>query len=810
MAKSTRSTKSPASSRPKKNTSSKAKTTQKKKAAPAAPSKKTRLKWSGISGERKLDFFGIGIVLVGLLTFLSLLSSNRSTLFGVWIKILMKIAGWGTYLLPLGLVLVGLWLVFRNVKSLPVLSLERMTGIILIFLNLLTWFHLITGGGWKLAEDGRGGGFLGALLQLAFETTTGTAGTIIILIGWLLISLAITFDLSVWEMINRPIQWLVKLPGLIFQLLPDLQSFRFGESSTKPKLVAPETPKDLPPEFEPLKEEGAKKISRKKKTPSSSHKGEQSGDDSSIKTRKKSLPDEPGNPISSFSQKTISWILPTTDAILDPPIPTVMEENLEQERVSIIEESLASFGAPGHVVEIHRGPTITQYGVEPDFIKTRTGKMRVRVNKIASLADDLALALAASRIRIQAPVPGKNFVGIEVPNKKGNQVTLREILESSAFKKIQSPLRFGLGKDVAGKSFAADLKEMPHLLIAGTTGAGKSVSVNTILCSLLLFNSPKDLRLVLVDPKRVELTGYKGVPHLLVPVIVDVERVVGVLQWIMREMDSRYQKFSKAGVRNIIDFNLKRPDDYLPHIVLVIDELADLMMLAPDETERNISRLAQLARATGIHLILATQRPSTDVVTGLIKANFPARIAFAVASQVDSRVILDQPGAERLLGRGDMLFQAPDAGSPVRLQGAYVSDSEIQLLVDYWRFNAAKPVDGSISTDSKSAPPTDQAEEALPSNIPLHQFPLFNEKEVDPRYQDAIDLIRSEKRASITMLQRKFRIGYTRAARLIDTLEDQGIISPVSAGSQIRDVLDYGDEDKENSTDVEEDSPTDE
>jgi S-DNA-T family DNA segregation ATPase FtsK/SpoIIIE len=353
--------------------------------------------------------------------------------------------------------------------------------------------------------------------------------------------------------------------------------------------------------------------------------------------------------------------------------------------------------------------------------------------------------------------------------------------------KIRSKLRFAVGKDVSGKPVSYDLGVMPHLLIAGTTGAGKSVCVNSILCCLLLENSPADLRLVLVDPKRVELTGYNGIPHLLAPVITDAERVVGALQWMMREMDSRYKKFSRNSVRNIQEFNAKQLGEHLPYLVIVIDELADLMMLAPEETERAITRLAQLARATGIHVILATQRPSVDVVTGLIKANFPARIAFAVASMIDSRVILDQPGAERLLGRGDMLFQAPDAPAPVRLQGVWVSESEIQRLVDYWRLAAAAV---------PSSPPAEGAPmDALPSGVPLKQSPLWDLQEAessDPLTSEAIDLVRREGRASITMLQRKMRIGYTRAARMIDALEQKGIVSPPQANSQVREVLDYG------------------
>jgi S-DNA-T family DNA segregation ATPase FtsK/SpoIIIE len=333
---------------------------------------------------------------------------------------------------------------------------------------------------------------------------------------------------------------------------------------------------------------------------------------------------------------------------------------------------------------------------------------------------------------------------------------------------------------------------MPHLLIAGATGSGKSVCVNAIITCLLLHNSPDDLRLVMVDPKRVELTGYNGIPHLLAPVVVEMERVIGALQWISREMDQRYHRFAQAGARNIADYNARcqaQGQKKIPNVVVFVDELADLMMLAPDETERSITRLAQLARATGIHLVIATQRPSVDVVTGLIKANFPARIAFAVASGVDSRVILDQPGAERLLGSGDMLYQAPDAPAPVRLQGVYVSDGEIQSVVSFWRAQAGVQAPAALSEAG--------APDALPRGVPLKQIPLWEElaqdqPPKDPLLNEAIDLIRRQGRASISMLQRRMRIGYTRAARLVETLEEMGVVGPAEPGTGNRQVLDYG------------------
>jgi S-DNA-T family DNA segregation ATPase FtsK/SpoIIIE len=337
---------------------------------------------------------------------------------------------------------------------------------------------------------------------------------------------------------------------------------------------------------------------------------------------------------------------------------------------------------------------------------------------------------------------------------------------------------------------------MPHLLVAGTTGSGKSVCVNALISCFLLHNTPDDLRMIMVDPKRVELSGYDGIPHLLAPVVVDLERVVGVLQWVSREMDQRYHKFSEAGARHIRDYNkkaLREGDKKLPYLVVIIDELADLMMLAPTETEKAITRLAQLARATGIHLIISTQRPSTNVVTGLIKANFPARIAFATASGVDSRVILDQPGAETLLGRGDMLFQAPDAAAPVRLQGVFVSDGEIDKLVRYWRFLAAQ-IKGPVGGTSASGEP-----DAKMPAIPLKQKEMFEdmkeETERDPLWDEAVELVRMEDRASISMLQRRLRIGYTRAARLIDAMAAEEIIGPATDGPQARKVLDQDPDD---------------
>jgi len=489
------------------------------------------------------------------------------------------------------------------------------------------------------------------------------------------------------------------------------------------------------------------------------------------------------------------WKLPRVDVLKGAVRKGITDEELRQ-RAEIIEMTLSSFGAPARVVEVNHGPVITQFGVEPDYIDGRAGKrIKVKVGKISALADDLALALAAPTIRIEAPVPGKGFVGVEVPNAEPSIVGLRDVMDTPVFNDLRSPLKLALGQNVSGEPICADLTAMPHLLIAGTTGSGKSVCVNGIICTLLMTCTPEDLQMIMVDPKRVELTNYNGIPHLMSPVVTELERIVGVLKWVQREMDDRYRKFAMAGARNITDYNGRINKDQidgdpLPYILVIVDELADLMMLAPDETERVITRLAQMARATGIHIIISTQRPSVDVVTGLIKANFPSRIAFAVATGVDSRVILDMPGAEKLLGRGDMLFQAPDTPMPVRLQGVFVSDEEINRIVKYWRDQAAKnpsfkrqkTLDDRPSSGGSSVSSTVSFQSASTGNSD-------DDDDGDDMFDEAVELVRSMDKASISLLQRHLRIGYTRAARLIDLMEEHGVIGPHEGGSKPREVL---------------------
>jgi DNA segregation ATPase FtsK/SpoIIIE, S-DNA-T family len=713
---------------------------------------------SGLSLDRKLDLIGVLLVFVGLPTILALFSANRSTSTGNWLNLLGQLFGWGAYIFPVTLVMIGLWLILRNFERVPRIALERLFGLGLFFVNLLVIFHFFLFTSDRAASYGQaaaaqGGGYLGATLYELLRANLGVGGTAIALLAWLVIALSLTLDVTPADLFR----W---LPPLVLRLQDAWEDFRSRRKlASSPAVLAPNYPGG------PVKS-GTSAVAPQEGA------------------------SQPASPFIHQGSAPITWKLPQLDQILEPGSEVVYDDDQDRQRARLIEETLASFGAPVNVIEINRGPTITQFGVEPDFVESRTGRMRVRVGKIASLADDLALALSARTIRVQAPVPGKGFVGIEVPNENIARVALKDVIESEAFRRLKTPLRFALGQDVAGNAVAADLGAMPHLLIAGATGTGKSVCVNAIISGLLLHNTPDDLRLIMVDPKRVELTGYNGIPHLLAPVVVEMERVVGALQWVLREMDNRYHKLAQVGTRNITEYNAKlvaSGEKPLPRLVVIIDELADLMIMAPDETERTITRLAQLARATGIHVIISTQRPSVDVVTGLIKANFPARIAFAVASGVDSRVVLDQPGAERLLGRGDMLFQAPDAPAALRIQGAWVSEEEINRVVIFWRMQSGMVPQNQAYTGA----PVD----ALPAGVPLKQIPLWDEMQPeepkDVLYDEALDLVRRQGRASISMLQRRLRIGYTRSARLIESMQEKGAISS-EAGPQGFEVLDYG------------------
>ncbi len=443
--------------------------------------------------------------------------------------------------------------------------------------------------------------------------------------------------------------------------------------------------------------------------------------------------------------------------MFDPP---QVQKNDDASRAVLLEDTLSSFGVGGKVVHIERGPAITRYELKPE--------RGVKIARISSLADDIALALAATSIRIEAPIPGKSAVGIEVPNSIVSVVAIREILEALPNRGTIPPLPMALGKDITGRPVIGDLGKMPHLLVAGATGSGKSVCLNTIIASLLVSATPKQVQLLMIDPKRVELIVYNGIPHLVTDVVTDPRMAAGALFDMTKKMDERYERFARCGVRKIEEYNAKFPDEPLPHVVIVIDELADLMLVAPAKVETTICRLAQLARATGIHLVVATQRPSVDVITGIIKANIPSRISFAVSSQIDSRTILDMPGAERLLGRGDMLYLPIDAPKPVRVQGAFVTMGEINRLVAHW------------------------AAQANPENrVDLEIVPIGEDEErrnVDPLAYEAAKFIIETSFASTAQLQTRFSIGHPRAVRIMKQLEDFKIVGP-HEGTKPRRIL---------------------
>jgi S-DNA-T family DNA segregation ATPase FtsK/SpoIIIE len=694
------------------------------------------------------EIFGILLLLLALLTLLSLVPVERGALMEGWISLLKQAVGWGVWLMPIGFGGVGLWLIFLGLGRDLSIEREKPWGAFLLFVLGLALLHLIAGGEdpQAMAAAGQGGGYLGYELSRLLVSAFGTPAAILVLVTLCIVSLMMLLGMSLAEM------WAV-VHDLVRQPLhrEHLPRIRTNQQAPAPSAT--------------------------NQAPISAPKLEAETSPGQFRARGSIFPRIIGG--------EQAWHLPPIDDILDDSSELELSQAEIRQRVRIIEETLASFGVPAKVVEVNQGPTVTQFGVEPGYIERRdsNGRMhqaKIKVSKIANLANDLSLALAASPIRIEAPVPGRSMVGIEVPNSEIGLVALRTVLESDTFRDIKGPLPIALGQDVAGAPIARDLAALPHLLIAGATGSGKSVCVNAIIASLLCSRTPDEVQFIMIDPKMVELTTYNGIPHLRAPVVVELERVVGVLNWATREMDDRYKRLNKARARNIEVFNqqlVAKGEKPLPYVVVLIDELADLMMIAPDEVERAICRIAQMARAVGIHLVIATQRPSVDVVTGLIKANFPARISFAVTSQIDSRVIIDASGAEKLLGRGDMLLMTPDSSKLVRLQGCFVSDKELAALVRYWKgvrlaqepIQAQEVIQQQMWQDLEAAQEqADQGDELLPK---------------------AIAIVQEHERASISMLQRRLRIGYSRAARLIETMERQGIIGPASDGRGSRQVL---------------------
>jgi S-DNA-T family DNA segregation ATPase FtsK/SpoIIIE len=694
-------------------------------------------------GRFFFDAGGVILIALALMTLLGLLNLTRGSLLLPWVSTLRRGLGYGSALVVLVIGLTGVLLLRQRAGGVKI-RWSRVIALEIAAFTLLALFAILGGLSIENAESGLDGGyvgwalaeFLGLVLNSMLGNTFLSAPIIVLL---LLISLSFGLDLitalekQLWKISGETPPQIMPEPA-VTHVHPVMETESAPQVSAVP---AAKKPVPLPPEF------------RK-----------------NFKVTEKD-DEKPVAPQPRAER------LPPLNLLLDEQTARPDERHINQ-TAGLIEKTLSEFGIPAKVVGFRIGPTVTQFAVQPGFIRKPglpveedAQLMKVRVAQIAALQKDLALALSAERLRIEAPVPGRSYVGIEVPNQRSTIVRLRPLLSSEAFNKIGAPLAVGLGRDVSGQPLVADLSRLPHLLVAGQTGSGKSICIAALAASLAMNNAPEDLRLVMIDAKMVELLRFNGLPHLLGKVETDVQRILGVLRWLVVEMEHRYRLLEGVHARDISNYNRKSKNP-IPRIVVIIDELADLMMSAPDQTEHNLVRLAQMARATGIHLVVATQRPSTDVVTGLIKANFPGRLAFAVASGIDSRVILDSPGAETLLGRGDMLFLNPESGTPLRAQGVLVTDQEIERIIAFWQKMAPAPLDAA-PWETLLTEPEEGGDDAL--------------------VEQAIQVVRSSQRASASLLQRRLKIGYPRAARLLDQLEEMGVVGPSQGGGRERDVL---------------------
>lgn len=683
-------------------------------------------------------------------------------------------------------------------RNLPLFFTRRLNGIYLIVMSLLLLSHVklfelkaqvgqlasasVVTNTWEIfwqevkgesSTPDLGGGMLGAVLFAVSHFLFDSLGTKILSIVLILIGFVLVTGKSFGPFFE-------KIGGKFGEFISgqwkaskaDLETWR---TNRKEKKERKQTTESLPPAEVPIKDSRAE--NKKEATPIISSFTERAYKPEEMVNGKV----EPHEVIEEDQEDdlppNISFSEVENEDYQLPPItllkrPKATDQSSEYELIHAnaakLERTFNSFGVKAHVTQVHLGPAVTKYEIHPDI--------GVKVSKIVSLSDDLALALAAKDIRMEAPIPGKSAIGIEVPNSEVAVVSLREVLESKTNDHSEAKLQIALGRDITGEAVLAELNKMPHLLVAGATGSGKSVCINGIITSILMRAKPHEVKLMMIDPKMVELNVYNGVPHLLAPVVTNAKKASQALKKVVSEMERRYELFSHSGTRNIEGYNdhIKRDNletgakqPLLPYIVVIVDELADLMMVASSDVEDSITRLAQMARAAGIHLIIATQRPSVDVITGVIKANIPSRIAFAVSSATDSRTILDMGGAEKLLGRGDMLFLPVGASKPVRVQGAFLSDEEVEDIVDF------------VISQQKAQ----YQEEMIPDDVPE-----ISEEVDDELYDDAVQLIAEMQTASVSMLQRRFRIGYTRAARLIDEMENRGVVGPYE-GSKPRAVL---------------------
>ncbi len=769
------------------------------------------------------EIAAIILIVFGIVSFLSLLNlSSDATIANAWSNALTSLFGYGSVVVSAGILALGVIILLPKMGVVIQFPTRRILALEIGFLALLAVLHLATGETElrALARAGQGGGLVGWAISIAIAGLFGSFPALIFFGCVLLVSIAVVLGVRKTDVQAR----LRTLSAWLRTQAEHLaQPSRRRQPTAAPAVVeapAPPTrraqsgmvvrvrinPDNLPPSQRPAP---ARPIAESPPPPPREE--PRAPNDEEWRTNFNAIGTVKGRKIKGIQQVerpdgrikryfTVADMKemkrpPKRDSAL-PPLDLLQDIELnipdEQEintNVVLIENTLLEFDIDVDVVDVKVGPTVTQYAVQP-FKETTTDEgetvlQRTRVSKIASLSGDLALALSAKRLRLETPVPGQSYVGIEVPNRRPSVVALRSVYESRSFQeqmaKAHSPLYIPLGRDVSGAPIGIDLAQMPHLLIAGTTGSGKSVCIAALATALVLNNTPDVVKLVMLDPKMVELSRFNGLPHLLGPVETDQERIIGVLRWCTREMDRRYKLLEEYAARNIDTFNSRlgrrQRDEFLPYIVILIDEIGDLMLSRPDETEKTITRLAQMARAVGMHLVVATQRPSVDVITGLIKANFPSRISFAVASGVDSRVILDTVGAENLLGRGDMLYLASDASGPRRVQGCYVSDDEVRSVVNHWK----QQHEALIASGKAEAVVIGPWERGLTRREFL--------SETDPMLEKAIELVIAEGEASASLIQRRLGLGYPRAARIIDLLYELGVIGEAEAGGRTRKVL---------------------
>lgn len=766
------------------------------------------------------EVLAISLLIFGILSFLALFDTSGAVVAVAWADILRSLFGLGSILVAGGLFILGVVILLPKIGITIQFPVARILAIEIAFLCILALLHIFPNVDdlRSLARNGLGGGVIGWGLSTFPYWLFGRTLALIVFGILLVISLAVVIGIQRQQIV----QWLTyngqrllifseKLSGAADRVtMPDAPQDpeKIVELSNRhvPIMRIVQDMSNLPPSLRNAILLGD--FEEEEEVDLSNHPLFQADDDNlkldfniigEVSKKKNDdgthivkRPD--GREKRYFSVKEMqeakkvgrrSKLLPKLDLLHEEEMRLPDEEEINR-NVVLIENTLLEFDIDIDVVDVQVGPTVTRYAIQPYRTKSDGTTERTRLGKIASYHSDLSLSLSAKRLRLEIPVPGQNYMGIEVPNKIPSVVTLRSVYESKNFyeflnKSSNSPLSIPLGRDVSGQAVAIDIAKMPHLLIAGTTGSGKSVAIGAMAAALMLSNPPDKVKMVMLDPKMVELSRFNGIPHLIGPVETDTERIIGVLKWCTREMDRRYKVLEEQGVRNIDNYNEKfgnsRGYDYMPHMIILIDEIGDLMMNQPEETERAITRLAQMARAVGMHLVIATQRPSVDVITGLIKANFPGRIAFAVASGVDSRVILDSIGAEQLMGKGDMLYLSSDAGAPKRIQGCFISDEETRAIVDHWKEWYEKQIDAGKLERNRVGP--------WQRGLTRREFL----SETDPMLEEAIEYVVDSQEASASLIQRQLNLGYPRAARIMDMLEELGVVGESVGGGRARKVL---------------------